>query len=507
MRNVFSIPILLNARSRLERFAPVQLKRRARARRRSSVFSRRGSARSLHNWRGIPLGLVALALSLFAYPSRAAAEPPITPNSELTLQRATDIALKLHPRRKQSESEVGVAQARVGEANANLLPQAYGLGEYLRSTTNGIGNTVWLNEGLFPRISGQNHNQPNGDFSQSFSSHNNWATGVSVEQFLLDFGKLRGLVDEQRADRDAAEARLKLTDLDLIYQVAQRFYGLLAAEQIVHVYAEAIVQRKAHLHQAQVMVQADLRPGIDVSVTQADLSRAEMNAIQARNGADIAKVALDAAMGLAGEAPPYHAVGDLTYEPVTATLDNLQATALRLRPDLKALLDEARAAGAQIREAKSDYFPTANAQAGYIAMSTGLPAANNYYAGLVVTWPLFNGFRTEQQVAEAREHQRAAGYAIADLRQRVIEEVHTTFLNWQASIAVIKKAEQTLNASREGLNLADQRYKTGLSSVVELDDAQRRFTEDSAAYVTALYDYSAAKAAVGRASGESPNAM
>jgi outer membrane protein len=452
-------------------------------------------------------GLVAFALGLFPCASSAGAQTPIAPNSALTLQQATDIALKLHPRRKESQSEVGVARARVGEANANLLPQAYGLGEYLRSTTNGIANTTFLNEQLFPRITGQNHDLPNGDFSQSFSSHNNWATGVSVQQFLLDFGKMRGLVDEQRADRDAAEARLKLTDLDLIYEVAERFYGLLAAEQIVKVYDEAIVQRRAHLHQAQVMVQADLRPGIDVSVTQADLSRAEMNQVQARNGADVAKVALDAAMGLAGEAPPYHAVGDLTYQPVTATLDNLQATAQRLRPDLKALFDEARAAGAQIQQAKSDYFPTANAQAGYIAMSTGLPAANNYYAGLVVTWPLFNGFRTEQQVAEAREHERAAEYAIADLRQRVIEEVHTTFLNWQASIAVIRKAEQTLNASREELHLADERYRQGLSSVVELDDAQRRFTEDSAAYVTALFDYSAARAAVERATGESLNAM
>jgi outer membrane protein len=452
-------------------------------------------------------GLVAFGLGLFPCASRARAETPIAPNSALTLQQATDIALKLHPRRKESQSEVGVARARVGEANANLLPQAYGLGEYLRSTTNGIGNTTFLNEQLFPRITGQNHDLPSGDFSQSFSSHNSWATGVSVQQFLLDFGKMRGLVDEQRADRDAAEARLKLTDLNLIYEVAERFYGLLAAEQIVKVYDEAIVQRRAHLHQAQVMVQADLRPGIDVSVTQADLSRAEMNQVQARNGADIAKVALDAAMGLAGEAPPYQAVGNLTYQPVTATLDNLQATAQRLRPDLKALFDEARAAGAQIQQAKSDYFPTANAQAGYIAMSTGLPAANNYYAGLVVTWPLFNGFRTEQQVAEAREHERAAEYAIADLRQRVIEEVHTTFLNWQASIAVIRKAEQTLNASREELHLADERYKQGLSSVVELDDAQRRFTEDSAAYVTALYDYSAARAAVERATGESLNTM
>jgi len=41
----------------------------------------------------------------------------------------------------------------------------------------------------------------------------------------------------------------------------------------------------------------------------------------------------------------------------------------------------------------------------------------------------------------------------------------------------------------------------------ELDDAPRRFTENSAAYLTALYDYSAAKAAVGRASGESPQSV
>ena len=436
-----------------------------------------------------------------------AAGSPIAPNSDLTLKQATEIALKYHPRRMESQSEVGVAQARVGEANSNLLPQAYGLGEYMRSTTNGIGNTTFNNEGLFPRITGQNHDLPNGDFSQSFSSHNSWGTGISLQQFLFDFGRMRGLVDEQRANRDAAEARLKLTDLNLIYEVAARYYGLLASQQLIKVYEEAIVQRRTQLHQAEVMAKADLRPGIDVSVTQADLSRSEMNLIQAKNGAADAKVALDAAMGLAGDAPPYNVAGNLTYEPVTATLDSLQQTALSLRPDLKALVDEARAAGAQIKVAKSDYFPTANAQAGYIAMSTGLPAANNYYAGMVVTWPLFNGFLTEEQVAEARAHQRAAEYAIADLRQRVIQEVQTAFLNWQASIAVIKKAEQTVNASREELNLANERYKQGLSSVVELDDAQRRFTEDSAAYVTALYDYSAIKAAVQRATAESLNGL
>jgi outer membrane protein TolC len=69
----------------------------------------------------------------------------------------------------------------------------------------------------------------------------------------------------------------------------------------------------------------------------------------------------------------------------------------------------------------------------------------------------------------AREHERAADYAIAELRRRVIQDVHTTFVNWQASSALIKKAAQTRNASREGLRLADERYKQGLSSVGEFD--------------------------------------
>jgi outer membrane protein len=453
------------------------------------------------------LVLAAILLAGLLRAPAGAAEAEIVPNSELTLKQATQIALKLHPLRKESQAEAGMAQARVGEAKAYLRPQLYGLAEYLGSTSNGIGNTTFANEGLFPRFTGVNHNLATNDFSQSFSAHSNWGGGLSLRQFLFDFGKMRGFVDEQRANRDAAAARLKLTDLNLIFEVARRYYALLAAQQIVSVYEQAIDQRRAHLHQAQVMAAADLRPGIDVSVTQADLSRAEMGMIQARNGVDDAKVALDAGMGLAGEAPPYKVTGTLKYEPVTATLDSLLKNAMRLRPDLNALVNEAHAAGAQIVEAKSNYFPTANAEAGYVAMSTGLPAANNYFAGVVITWPLFNGFLTESQVAEAREHQSAANFAIADMRQRIIEEVNTTFLNWQASIAVIRKAEQTLNASREELQLADERYKQGLNSIVELDDAQRRYTEDSANYVNSLYEYAVAKAAVQRATAESLSSM
>ncbi|MGC1342507.1 MAG: TolC family protein [Candidatus Binataceae bacterium] len=427
----------------------------------------------------------------------------IQPNSDLTLEQATEIALKLHPLRMQSEADQTAARAGVGVARADMLPQAYGTAQYLRSTDNGIGNTSFFALDLFPRMSGVNHRLPDDDFSQSTESSNNFLGGISVSQFLFDFGRVRGYIDERRADLDAADAQLKLTDLNLIFAVAQRYYELLAAEQVIKVYDEAIRQRSEQLRQATELAKADLRPGIDVSITQADLSRAEMEHVQAVNARDDAKVALDAAMGMADSAPPYNVVGTLAYSPVTDTLPDLLARAFALRPDLKVLVNEARAAGARVNQFKSDYLPTGTAQLGYSAMGTGLPAANNLFAGLVITWPLFNGFRTEDQVAEARAREHAIGYAFADMRQRVVEEVHTSFLNWQASVVVIKKSEETLSASREELSLATQRYRAGLSSIIELDEAERRYTEDSAAYVNALYGYSAAQAAVERSTGES----
>jgi outer membrane protein len=451
------------------------------------------------------LSVAALVLGIACglCPRAHAEEIMIQPNSDLTLEQATEIALKLHPLRMESESDQTAARDEVGVARANTLPQVYGSAQYLRSTENGIGNTSYFGLDIFPRVTGRNHDLPNGDFSQSTESSNNYLGGISVSQFLFDFGRVRGFIDERRADLDAADAQLKLTDLNLIFAVAQRYYELLAAEQEIKVYEEAIRQRSEQLHQATELARADLRPGIDVSITQADLSRAEMDHIKAVNARDDAKVALDAAMGMADSAPPYKVVGTLTYSPVTDTLPDLLARAFQLRPDLKVLVNEARAAGARVDQFKSDYLPTGTAQMGYSAMGTGLPAANNFFAGLVITWPLFNGFRTEDQVAEARAREHAIGYAFADLRQRVVEEVHTSFLNWQASVVVIKKAEQTLDASRQELSLATQRYRAGLSSIIELDDAERRFTEDSATYVNALYGYSEAQAAVQRSTGES----
>jgi len=228
-----------------------------------------------------------------------------------------------------------------------------------------------------------------------------------------------------------------------------------------------------------------------------------LHLVDARNEDEDAKVGLDNALGLSDSAPTYEPADVLTYYPVKDSLESLLDTALRARPDLTALQDQAKAMGARIVQYQSDYYPTANAVAGYSAMGTGTPAANNFNAGILITWPIFNSFLTSDQIAETRFRQHAILRAIEDLRQEVILQVHTAFLNWQASLQRINHAEKTLAASSAELELAEKRYQAGLTSIIELEDAQRSYTDDDAAYADALYGFSVTKAAVDRATGRS----
>jgi outer membrane protein len=440
--------------------------------------------------------------------SSSSSAGPIPAGSQLTLKEAIAIALKYHPRLQEAVDNTNAAQQQIGEARSYLGPQLLGATQYLRSTDNGIGNTSYYNpEGAFPRVSGRNHNLASNDTSQSWDTSNNYMGGVMLSQFLFDFGRRHGFVSERQFEAAAAAASQRLTELDLIFEVSQRYFDLLQAKRLIAVYEKALEQRQYHLHEAQVKANAGLRPQLDTYVTEAEVERAQLHLVDARNSDEDAKVALDNALGLSDSAPAYQPADVLTYYPVNDTLNTLLDTAFRSRPDLIALQDQAKAMGARIVQYQSDYYPTVNAVGGYSAMGTGTPAANNFNAGIVITWPIFNSFLTTDQIAETRYRQQSILRAIEDLRQEVILQVHTALLNWQASLDRISRAEKTLAASRAELELAEKRYEAGLTSIIELEDAQRSYTYDDAAYADALYGFSVTKAAVDRATGRSLAAL
>jgi outer membrane protein len=450
----------------------------------------------------VGVAVIALFIVVQLCPQNAAAQSPIEPGEQLTLRKAVDLALRNHPSGLAARSEASAVGERVGEARAQMLPQVYGSAQYLGATDNGVGDASYLNPGYIPRIPGTTHNR-SADASQGFVPENNYGIAVGASQFLFDFGRHRGFVKEREYESAAARADSKLTDLDLTYEASQRYFALLAAHQKLKVYDQAVAERAEDLHAAQVKASAGLVPEIDVTTAQAELARAKVQLLDAQNLEQTSKVALDNAMGLDADAPDYKLAGVLTYHPLTGDLAAYYATALRLRPDLAEIQNQVLAAGAKISQYRSDLFPTVAAVAGYNALGTTTPAANNYDAGIMISWPIFNGFETEHQIAEAKFHRDALRHRIEALRQRVYLQVKSAFLDWQTSLERIQRTQLTLAASRARLELATKRYGAGLGNIIELTDAERFYIDDNAAYIDALYDFAVTKAALDRATASS----
>jgi len=115
----------------------------------------------------------------------------------------------------------------------------------------------------------------------------------------------------------------------------------------------------------------------------------------------------------------------------------------------------------------------------------------NWYAAARVnlTLPLFTGFRIDAQAQEARLRQKAAERQAQDLSDSIARDVRVAALNAQTAFRRIAVAGQFRKQTAQALALAQTRYKLGLSSIVELSQAQLQSTQAAVAAVNARYDY------------------
>jgi outer membrane protein len=114
--------------------------------------------------------------------------------------------------------------------------------------------------------------------------------------------------------------------------------------------------------------------------------------------------------------------------------------------------------------------------------------------GVTLSWPLYEGGLTNAQAAQSTatlaqlEAQRDA--VVADVRLGV----ESALLQLRSAREAVDVAGEALEAAREQLRLAEGRYRAGAGSVLELGDAQVRFTTASAQQVQATFTLATARA-------------
>jgi len=326
------------------------------------------------------------------------------------------------------------------------------------------------------------------------------AGGLTVSQLITDFGRTHNLVLSAQSNARAQLENERATELDIRLTVDQAFYKALTAQAVLQVAKQTVAQRQATTDQVGALAKAKVKSDLDLSFASVQLSQSNLLLLDAGNNAQAAMAELNNVLG--SEVNQQYTLVDETNGNPPAAPDNAEAllqTAFASRPDLAALNDK-YASATQFSKAERDlWMPTVSA----LAAAGGTPVRadqieSSWYgvAGANISIPVFNGFLYGADAKVAKLRAQAAQEDVRNLRDMIARDVRTAVLNAQAAFQRIGVTQQMLDQANFALDLAQARYKLGLSSIVELTQAQLAQTQAEIDNTSARYGYQTALAEV-----------
>jgi outer membrane protein len=399
-----------------------------------------------------------------------------TSSQSLTLSQAEQLAIQNNPQFSAARYNAQAAYQEPLQLRAGLLPNMGG-------SVTGVG----ADSGS--RLAAGGLNNP--------AVYNRLGAGLYASQLITDFGRTRGLIDSAKLRAQAQDQVTETTRADILVATARAYFGVLRAQAVLKVAQQTVSARQVVADQVNALFQNNLKSGLDASFANVNLADARLLLSQAQSDVKSAEAQLAAAMGL-----PAQTSFTLAEEAMPAALpgdvDPLIQQALQDRPELKDLRLQQNAAERFSKAEHALYYPTIGAMGMAGLVPAGESAVPGRYgaAGVNVNIPVFNGGLFHARETEATLKAKAAAQNVNDLANRVTRDVRVAYLNAATDFERLGLTEQLLKQAQLALDLAQGRYDLGLSSIVELSQAQLNLTSAQIGNTSARYDYQAQRVVV-----------
>ena len=398
------------------------------------------------------------------------AQNPAPAGISLTRRQAEQLALKNNPQITVAKLRALQAGQFVREQRSALLPTAYlsltgvDASSGARLAAGGLNNPI-----IYPRA----------------------AAGATVTQLITDFGRTTNLVSSAESSAKAEEENSAATTAQIVLAVDQAFYNSLETRALLNVAQQTVDARQLIVNRIGALTQAKLKSDLDLSFASVDVARAKLLQLEAKNNYAAALATLSAILGY-----PDQQAFDLvesTGAPEQPDLDvnPLILQALHQRPEVLALQDQV-ASAEKFAHAEHDLWrPTVSAAGSAGEVPVRNPSLPNWYGavGVNINIPVFNGFLYNARGKTADLQSDVARQKLMDERNNIARDVRTAWQQSQQAFERLSVTQQLREQANLGLNLAQSRYNLGLSSIVELGQAELTKTEADIADTDAQYQY------------------
>ena len=317
------------------------------------------------------------------------------------------------------------------------------------------------------------------------------AGGMSVSQLITDFGHTTNLVASARLQAKADEQNSFATKEDVLLAVDQAFYNALQTHAVLRVAEQTVASRQLLSDQVSALTKSKLKSDLDLSFANVNLSQAKLLYLDALNNDKSAMASLSAILGYP-TLENFELVSDtapLAAPP--ADVNQLIADALAKRPEVLSLEFQSESAEKLHKANRDEMLPTISALAAYGDSPIRDDRVYGPYGavGVNLQIPVFNGFLYSARSREAELRAQATRQRLADLRNSISRDVRNSWLAATTAFDRVNVSEQLLAQANLALDLAQTRYKLGLSSIVELSQAQLQQTQADIANAQAESEY------------------
>jgi outer membrane protein len=233
-----------------------------------------------------------------------------------------------------------------------------------------------------------------------------------------------------------------------------------------------------------------MKSELDVQFAQVNLDEARVLLLRAQNAVDEAFSRLSTALGYR-DMRRFVLVDQTGANPSLGELDPLLKQAIAVRPELASLRADQEAADRFAKAQGALRYPTITAYGAAGVVPIGDERfSNNYGAiGVNLNLPLFDGGKINALEREATLRALAASETLIEAENNVVNAVRVAWLNAKTAYDNIAITQHLFEAAQQVLKLAESRYNLGITSIVELNQAQLSAIDAEIAYSRATYRY------------------
>ncbi|HLN75293.1 MAG TPA: TolC family protein [Prolixibacteraceae bacterium] len=391
----------------------------------------------------------------------------------LTLATIISEVVQNHPAVKKAAEDLNSADAKIGIARSNALPNVDFTSSYSR-----IGPVPVID---VPNL---------GSFS--LVPHDNYSAAFNVNQTIYDFGKTDRSIELEKEGKELGRQTVEQVKQKLSQAVISNYYSLVYLQEALKIKDEQLNTLNEHLSFIKKKQETGSATQYEILTTEVRISTIQNQRTDLETARQIQVAQLNALLGKP-ESTSQVVKNELQVTMPASQNDALIEAAMQNRDEMKLASEKTKLAQLRYNLTDAQNNPVIN---GFVSggIKNGYtpylydPKAN-FVAGLGLKIPLFDGKRSKYNLQQAQSAIQGNDQETEITRRGIVNEVVEGEANVQASQKKVDQGQLQLKQAAQAYALAKVRFESGVITNVELLDGSTAVSESRLQLLKAKIDY------------------